>query len=141
MATQSRDQCDAANPNVQFVETKKSHHVTQPMAQSERPHDEQPPNGFRPWSDASAGCPIQAAHSGTIQSEKPTHWAERFSDNFLQPIIKCLSLSRVGCVGLRRGALLKYPQNIIFNWTEFCACVSFACISFFFFPSVTFVSG
>lgn len=92
-----------------------------------------PPNKPRPKNYTSARTPIQSAAFRTKKSESAILWAVRFSDNFPQPVIKCLKSTRVGCVGfLQRGNAIKISTNIIFNWTEFCACVR-PC-SLFFFP-------
>lgn len=92
---------------------KKSRHNSPPIRDKIPPNENPPQNKPRPVSYASATVPIQVAETGTNQKETERRWVVRFADNFLQPIIKCLNSSGVGCVGfLRRGTLLKYPQTL-----------------------------
>lgn len=94
-------------------ERKKSRHNYQPIKIKLRPNQIPPLNRLLLFLDSSATRPIQVVVVGTNQKEMERRWAVRFSDNFLQPIIKCLNSSGVGCVGfLRRGTLLKYPQTL-----------------------------
>lgn len=85
------------------------------------------------------------AQTGTPAPQLPYMWrrsvlirargryigAVRFSDNFIQPFIKCLNSTRAGCVGfLGGGTLLKYPQTLTLIGQNFVS----VCVRTFFPP-------